>query len=669
MFVRDRMRTLLETTGATPAVSQAVRGGLLWAAFLATGILTGKTLYGFQAGFLGWIVAFTDDLVGIWRRLGGAAVITGIAAVTTVTGSLAGASVAASVVTTAIFAFGVGLFVFLGPTGSRRALVIMFVTLFAVGQPSSGGTVIGLGVATVVGGMAGVLLIVMTAPFERHRRPGFVVARQYRMASEVAGMLSVSASDDELMAVRAEATKALSEAFADVRLDFGHRDQGAPAVMVGQASDVIRACSALSDVRSVAGLSVTAEILRVYEEVSLFCKEVAAGVTGPSTPPPDPSPVLAAVDVAIEKTREDGKRERGLGALRSLRRTVQGISSSSYADRETSGPARFGPRPAELIRANLGEDTVLRRHLFRLVVLLAASTLLYKVLHIPDGYFIPIGVNIMLQPDLGPGLDRVRVFFLGTVIGSVAGAALGVWLDADPYILTAVTALVLFAVTALTPITFWVFAVGISIFIVSALGLLVPGGWDLGLWRILDTVVAAMFTGAGLFLLWPSRGTTLIPTQIGHILETLAEYLRRAMAAGDREEVEDIRRRAMSQESALHVALTHQMYEPGADQDEADAFRAAAVSIGRLEGAITDVAERAGSDPDRSDPETAGLARQVASTIETVARMVDRGGGPVTLPRLTVDPRGPEVPPLRAELVEIGVHVQALASRLAPRRA
>lgn len=173
---------------------------------------------------------------------------------TTVVGSLAGAFVAASAVTTAIFAFGVGLFVFLGPAGSRRAFVIMFMTLFAVGQPSSGGTVIGLGAATVVGGMAGALLIVLTAPFERRRRPGFVVARQYRMASHVAGMFSVSVSDDELMAVRADATKALSEAFADVRLGFGHHGQGAPEVMVGQVSDVIRACGALSDVRSVAGL-------------------------------------------------------------------------------------------------------------------------------------------------------------------------------------------------------------------------------------------------------------------------------------------------------------------------------------------------------------------------------------------------------------------------------
>lgn len=125
----------------------------------------------------------------------------------------------------------------------------------------------------------------------------------------------------------------------------------------------------------------------------------------------------------------------------------------------------------------------------------------------------------------------------------------------------------------------------------------------------------------------------------------------------------------MSQESALHVALVHQTNEPGADQGAADSFRAAAVSIGHLEGAITDLAERAGSDPDRLDPKTAGLARQVASTIEAVARMTDRSGGPVTLPCLTVDPQGPEVPPLRAELVEIGVHVQALASRLAARGA
>jgi len=79
-----------------------------------------------------------------------------------------------------------------------------------------------------------------------------------------------------------------------------------------------------------------------------------------------------------------------------------------------------------------------RQHAVRASLMVAVATLLYRLLHIPDGYWIPLAVIAVLQPDATTGRTRALQRALGTIVGVVAAAAVIVLTRSDPVLLTCV---------------------------------------------------------------------------------------------------------------------------------------------------------------------------------------------------------------------------------------
>jgi uncharacterized membrane protein YccC len=95
-------------------------------------------------------------------------------------------------------------------------------------------------------------------------------------------------------------------------------------------------------------------------------------------------------------------------------------------DEEHAAP----PLPAVLgdgarrLRATFAHDRLLRAHALRLATVVAATTLLYRLLELEHGYWIPLTVLAVLQPDEHASRVRAVQRAVGTFVGTVAIALL-----------------------------------------------------------------------------------------------------------------------------------------------------------------------------------------------------------------------------------------------------
>ncbi|HEY5109616.1 MAG TPA: FUSC family protein, partial [Acidimicrobiales bacterium] len=149
-------------------------------------------------------------------------------------------------------------------------------------------------------------------------------------------------------------------------------------------------------------------------------------------------------------------------------------------------PARMVPPGALMGLATT--SGIARQHAVRASVMVASATLLYRVLHVPNGYWIPLAVIAVLQPDATSGRTRALQRALGTLVGVVVAAAVIALTRSDAVLLVCVlvTSGGLFALKARN--YFWMVAlltplVLLMLTVVSYTGLRIIG------YRVVDTLV------------------------------------------------------------------------------------------------------------------------------------------------------------------------------------
>ncbi len=635
------MAPLFVLADVRPAYGQGVRGGLVWFIFLTGGILTDQVALGFQAGFMGWVVAFTDDYIGLGRRINGAIAVTLIGATATFIATVAGNWLIWSVVASVGIGFVMGLFGVLGPPGVKKGLVTMFLTLFAVGLPDTVSGAGQLALATIIGGAAGILALLISLPLDTGRSQRIPVKLEMLAISRYADAMAQSVSTERLGEVRGELVAATTNANIDTRYQFLRSNRQHWTIAYFRGLDIARDLTAFHEARVLTQHGETDAMLQMYRVIGIALAEKSEVIGGGSGPIrfvkwPSREAALAAIETVIsELSAAPSAQQVGLDAARSLRDSMAALGTVPTEPTARSKPPRMGPDPVDLVRRTLTHDTLLRRHLFRYAVLIGLGTALYKAFDIPEGFFIPIGINIMLQPDMGAGLTRLQVFTLGTVAGSIIGAVVGVALGGWPVAIAFVTAIVWFGLTAYIGVTYWAFAVGVSIAIVAALGLLIPGDWDLAFWRIVSTVIAAVMVLVGLFVLWPTRGAKFIPGDFGRLLKHIAEYLEQSLDLVNMSGLEKARVMLGVELTELIQQMAKYANEPGASPALIERHQDQVRAVRSMMGIVTCL--RLGRRDDFSySTETEQLGREVVSQLRICA--------------IAFEKSGPEVPPTQSSV-------------------
>ncbi|ADB49574.1 FUSC family protein [Conexibacter woesei] len=111
-------------------------------------------------------------------------------------------------------------------------------------------------------------------------------------------------------------------------------------------------------------------------------------------------------------------------------------------------PPSTGPSRLEQLRDTFAHDRLLRAHALRLASVVAATTLLYRVLDLEHGYWVPLTVLAVLQPDEHASSVRAVQRAAGTLLGTIAIALLTV-LTGQEWLMVAAQGLAAFGLFAL----------------------------------------------------------------------------------------------------------------------------------------------------------------------------------------------------------------------------
>lgn len=335
-------------------------------------------------------------------------------------GSIAGVSGVAATLVASGFALAGGLLTALGPAGAFIGLQAMVAVVIAGGFASGPADAAWRAGAVLGGGLVQTALVALVWPFRRFGHERRAVAAVYRTLADYASTLaSASPGTPEPHTLAATASPLEDPqpfARAEEMLVFVALLDEAERVRAGLAAVALRHAPLLASNRSCAGEFATA--------TSGLLAELASAISD-GRAPRDKYSLWGRLDACGRAFKGERSFEAVLGRLRAAWRTATALATAP-PERDTA-PAL--PRPVRLpsfrdafvtIQANLGLESSVFRHAFRLAVTVGLATALYRVLGLQRGYWITLTALIVLRPEFQDTMARG----LARIAGTLAGAAL-----------------------------------------------------------------------------------------------------------------------------------------------------------------------------------------------------------------------------------------------------
>jgi hypothetical protein len=128
----------------------------------------------------------------------------------------------------------------------------------------------------------------------------------------------------------------------------------------------------------------------------------------------------------------------------------------------------------------------------RLAITIGVSTEIYRRLHYPSGYWIPMTALLVLKPDLTDTVSRVIARMLGTMCGAVASSFLLAHVHASSAVLAAGTVAFAWLAYGLLNVNYALFTTAVTSYIVFLLALDVTPGEELAERRTICTAIGAI---------------------------------------------------------------------------------------------------------------------------------------------------------------------------------
>ncbi|MCW2567553.1 MAG: hypothetical protein JWN54_1650, partial [Mycobacterium sp.] len=196
------------------------------------------------------------------------------------------------------------------------------------------------------------------------------------------------------------------------------------------------------------------------------------------------------------------------------------------------------------LRANLTPHSAVFRHAIRLSGALMVATVVSHVLPVERGYWLPLTVLVVLQPDFGATFTRGVARVAGTVLGVAVVTALLAALQPGPALLVVLTVLLGFAAMALFRVSFAAFSACVTAVITVLLAFAGLPGFSTVVDRLIDTVAGGAIAMLA-YLVWPTWEAVRLRRSLALLLEAQGRYgaaVLRAYADPEARDVEALRR-------------------------------------------------------------------------------------------------------------------------------
>lgn len=455
-----------------------------------------------------------------------------------------------------------------GVQGTTFAMLIPLSVTIAYAFSGSFSAGVEVAVASVLGGLWGVVVVIATWPFDGRSLLRRTVANAWRAyATFTAVAAKAVAGDAKNWTVTSSHERAeMVTALGACTQALAGRSHGAARELAEMAGTLDRlvittvvaadACAhsgshepldaiALAAKRGADAVSANQDMDALERAGDI---DAAAAVVGAKDGDEHLQDVLAAA--------ADAYRDHGSGAAKPL--------EGAYGDSFLAA-----------IRANLTFDSIVARHALRFGLTAAVAALIMALSGLTEGYWMILTVCVLMRPSIAVTRDRLVQRISGTVIGVCIAMGLVVALAGMVYPTALIANILLFLMIAFMPknYVFWVLA--LTPYVILTLSIALPGEWTLGVWRLVNTLIGAALVLASTYLLWPSRGARVLSHDLAEALGRLAAYLSSLLprSEADPGAVGGMRRSAAVAEMNVRGAIDGYLAEPreqGPDVNLAD---------------------------------------------------------------------------------------------------
>lgn len=183
------------------------------------------------------------------------------------------------------------------------------------------------------------------------------------------------------------------------------------------------------------------------------------------------------------------------------------------------------PQRIPWVRFEFNSRSFSFRYSLRLALGMGVGIAIYKLFHIPHGYWIAMTVMIVLQPEFGATITKAFNRMKGTVLGAVIGSLL--FLLPLPLVVNiALVTICAFMMTYYVVRNYGTAAFFITVMVIALFHLLEPVTWTLGGIRVLNTLAGCGFALLGGYAFWPLWERYRFPVLMQEAVRGNREYLR-----------------------------------------------------------------------------------------------------------------------------------------------
>jgi uncharacterized membrane protein YccC len=295
-------------------------------------------------------------------------------------------------------------------------------------------------------------------------------------------------------------------------------------------------------------------------------------------------------------------------------------------------------------------DPALNRFIVRLAVLQVFGVAVFKFFALSRGYWLPLTVLVVMQPDYGSTRLRASQRALGTLAGSLL-ASLLLWLSLPHAVLLVALAATMFGFAYWLKRNYAVAVFFITLFVVLITEVSTTVTVAFTVERLASTLAGVLLALLATMLFWPVWERQVYPGIIARALRANAGYLRLLgdkIATGGRYEgpVVSAKRAVEAANSVVFASLQRMFGDPKNQQASLEAAAALANGNQRLSRAFTVVALHLTSGVPLHLPAFARFVALGSETLEVLAVAATSAGDAARFAHLRAELDGVAFPPM-----------------------
>ncbi|MBP5975633.1 FUSC family protein [Brasilonema sp. CT11] len=314
----------------------------------------------------------------------------------------------------------------------------------------------------------------------------------------------------------------------------------------------------------------------------------------------------------------------------------------SIAQRDISPPAQSEHSTIiDTLRNNFTFDSVLFRHALRLALITTLAELLASLLQLPRGYWITLTALVALKPNYGGTSETTIQRVIGTILGGIIGIIL-VLLVKNSLAIAVCFLLLVFTAMSVRPLSYNIFTILLTPAIILLLHLISAGGWQVGVLRIVDSLVGGVLALVGSYLLFPRWERHQLPAQLEKTIRANLTYFQQVIANylhphqdASADSINMLRHQAALENVNAAAAAQRLFSEPRHIQGEIEPVMTLMVYIRGFFSSVTTLAEHLREfSGEYQFTELKPLADTIIQILENLADALRQGQPPQQLPAL-----------------------------------